>query len=192
MQGHTDIPLSKEGLAQARSLAARLADTHFDAVWSSDLQRARVTAEIVAEPHGLPIRTTDRLREQMLGEWEGLNAEDIIARGDEEKLLAFRRDSFANRPPGSEPLQSVWDRVTGVVAQIRQEHAAGHVLVVAHGGCLRAPLCDAVGATVTSIRRIWLDNASLSMVEYGPERSWIRLLNDTSHLGPLTLPEPYA
>jgi len=192
MQGHTDVPLSDEGVRQAHALSARLSEMHLDQVWSSDLQRARATAEIIAERHGLEVRTSDRLREQMLGEWEGLTAEEIVERGDGERLLAYRRDSIVHRPPGSEPLDAVWDRVTGAMAEIRAAATAGHVLVVGHGGCMRAPLCEAMGASVASMRRIWLDNASLSLIEYGPERCWIRLLNDTSHLGPLTLPPPYT
>lgn len=192
MQGHTDVPLCEEGIRQARALAQRLAGIRLDAVWSSDLQRARVTAELIAEPHGLPVRVTDRLREQMLGEWEGLTAEEIVARGDEERLLAYRRDSLANRPPGAEPLQAVWERLGAAFDAIRAETPAGHVLVVGHGGCLRAPLCRAMGAPIASMRRIWLDNASLSLIEHGPERSWVRLLNDTSHIGPLSLPAPYT
>lgn len=192
MQGHTDIPLSDEGLRQAEALSARLADTHLDAIWSSDLQRARVTAEIVARPHGLPVSATDRLREQMLGDWEGLTADEIVARGDADRLLRYRADSLNHRPPGAEPLQDVWERVTAAMAEIRAATPQGHILVVGHGGCMRAPLCDAMGATILSMRRIWLDNASLSLVEYSAERSWIRLLNDTSHIGPLALPAPYT
>src|SRR5690242_5415348 len=76
MQGQSDIPLNDEGREQAKRIAARLSEANprVDAVWSSDLSRARHTAEAIAAPLNLPVRTSARLREIMLGEWEGLNA----------------------------------------------------------------------------------------------------------------------
>src|ERR1051326_3352209 len=70
-QGHTDVSLTDEGIAQAHGVARRLAKERVDAVWSSDLSRARMTAEIIAEHHRLPVATTPALREQRLGDWEG-------------------------------------------------------------------------------------------------------------------------
>jgi len=182
MQGHTDVPLSEEGLEQARRLAARLAEETIDAVWSSDLARARLTAEAIALPHGLSVRTTPLLREQQLGVWEGMTQEEIIARGDEALLRAYRRDSITHRPPESEPLEEVWERLLGGLAEIRRAHPQGTVVAVGHGGSLRVLLCEALNAPLPSMRRLWLDNASLSLIEYAEDRPRVRLMNDTGHL----------
>ena len=71
-QGHADRPLTGLGRRQAAELAERLADTPLDAVYSSDLRRARETAEAVATKHGLPLHVLPELREVDVGSWSGL------------------------------------------------------------------------------------------------------------------------
>jgi broad specificity phosphatase PhoE len=181
-QGHTDVPLSAEGVEQARLLAARLSRDQITAVWSSDLARARHTAELIAEPHGLAVETTEKLRETMLGEWEGLTLEEIFARGDEEMWHRVKHDSLAHRPPGAERLEAVWDRILSVKQALRERYSEGVVVVVGHGGSLRALLCEALGAGVGCMGRFQLDNASLSAIDYEGHRVWVKLVNDTSHL----------
>jgi phosphoserine phosphatase len=169
-QGHTDVPLSAEGVEQAKLVAARLSREPITAVWSSDLARARHTAEAIAEPHALEVQTSELLRETMLGEWEGLTIEEIIARGDEELWHKVRHDSLANRPPGAERLEAVWDRIMRVRDLLREGYSEGTVVVAGHGGSLRALLCDALGAGITCMGHFQLDNASLSAIEYRPPR----------------------
>lgn len=181
-QGHTDVPLSEAGIEQACRLADRLAHVPVDAVWSSDMARARETAEIIAARHGLDVTVTPLLRETMLGDWEGLTEADILARGDSELLASYRRDSTTHRPPGGETLQAVWDRLLRVRDSACGSCLEGTVVVVGHGGSLRAILCSAIDAPIESMRRVALDNASVSLVEYSGDRTWLRLLNDTGHL----------
>lgn len=182
IQGHTDVPLNEFGFEQSRRIAQRLRGEKIDAVWSSDLSRARVTAEILAEPHGLPVKTTPLLRERRFGDWEGLTQEEIVARGDRELLDAYRAAVVADLPPNAESMQSVWDRLSQVLQDIILLHAEGQVAVVGHGGSLRVILCQAMRAPLECVRHIWLDNACLSLVEFNGDRSWVRLMNDTSHL----------
>lgn len=187
-QGHTDIALDEEGREQAQRIAARLARLKPPpiAVWSSDLGRARETAEAIAAPHGLTVQTTPLLRETGLGAWEGLTRTEIEARGESELLKGYVQNSHLNRPPGGETLEAAWERMTQAVAQIHEQHPSGGVVIVGHGGSLRALICDALDAPISSMRRIWLANASLSIIEehegvVGRVRR-VTLLNDTSHL----------
>lgn len=187
-QGHTDIPLHEEGQEQARRIAARLAvlPSAPVAVWSSDLARARHTAEAIATPHGLNVCTTALLRETMLGDWEGLTRAEIEARGDSERLALYIKDPFQHRPPGGETLEAVWDRIAQASELLCREHPEGDLVIVGHGGSLRALLCQALDTPLASLRRLRLDNASLSVIEeqHGVHGSlrWLTLLNDTSHL----------
>ena len=71
-QGHTDIGLNETGLFQANNISELLKDQKFEAIYSSDLRRAYSTAEIINRHHNLPIIKDERLREQNLGNWEGL------------------------------------------------------------------------------------------------------------------------
>lgn len=182
MQGQSDIGLAPEGLEQARLVARRLAAEHLDAVWSSDLARARDTAAEIASLHHLPVQVTRLLRECGFGAWEGLTEADIVDRGQEDALRAYRADPVRCRPPGGERLEEVWARILQAVEHLREAYPAGSVAVVGHGGSMRAILCSALGCTVECMRRIWLDNASLSIVEYDGDRVWVKLMNDTCHL----------
>ncbi len=187
-QGHTDIALDEEGREQAQRIAARLARLQQPpvAVWSSDLGRAVETAEAIAAPHGLTVQTTPLLRETSLGEWEGLTRTEIEARGESALLRGYVQDSHVNRPPGGETLEAAWERMTHALGQIQEQSPSGGVVIVGHGGSLRALICDALDAPISSMRRIWLANASLSIIEesasiVGRVRR-LTLLNDTSHL----------
>ena len=76
-QGTIDIPLSDRGRQEAEMVAERLRDEKIDAVYSSNLRRARETAEIIARPHGLPVQVIEELGEMNFGDWEGMTAQEI-------------------------------------------------------------------------------------------------------------------
>jgi broad specificity phosphatase PhoE len=132
LQGHSDRPLNDTGREQSRALAVELADERLDAVYSSDLSRARETAEIVAGTHGLEVTTLEELRERHFGSWEGLSDDEIHERFPEE---------IANGTLGDgEPREEMDRRVLQALKRIATEHPNGTVLVVSHGGPLRAML----------------------------------------------------
>lgn len=188
MQGHTDVDLSDEGRHQASLLAARFVREQIclDAVYSSDLKRAYFTGSAVADALGLEVEVDCDLRETCLGEWEGLTSQEIEQRGDAELLRLYRQDSYVNRPPGAESMDAVWNRINEAGRRICAAYPSGRVAIAGHGGSLRALICSALGAPVSSMKHIWLSNAGLSIIEVTglPERPFERvtLLNDTSHL----------
>ena len=125
-QGWADPPLNDTGWAQAHDLAAQLRGTPFDAVYSSDLRRAHETALVLAEPHGLEVVTDPDLREIDVGAWSGLTRAEIAERfpdGDR---------------PGGETREQHSVRVLAGVERIARAHPGERVLIVAHGGCVRA------------------------------------------------------
>ncbi len=200
-QGQRDVPLSETGRVQAVRLGARLgaacaahggpwAHSRFPgrpvAVYASDLRRASETAALIvaemsaADPKGTPppVHLLPALRERDFGAWEGLTIGEIRAR-------------FAGEtePREAEPWAVVWDRMNGALAAIQKSHPPPNavVLVVGHGGSLRAFLCHALGVGRDHVRRFCLDNASLSIIELGNAfvengESRVLVLNDTSHL----------
>jgi broad specificity phosphatase PhoE len=189
MQGQTDVPLAELGQEQAARIGRRMALMALppQAVWSSDLSRARTTAEAIAQPLGLTVRTLPQLRETGFGVWEGLTRDEIVARGEGELLANYRLDPFHNRPPGSESLEEVWSRMIAAMEIIRADSGgAERIAVVGHGGSLRALICDALSAPITSMRHLFFENASLSIIEEkeGANGLFRRLLlfNDTLHL----------
>lgn len=181
-QGQTDIQLNARGLAQAEAIASRLRHERLQAIYSSDLQRAMQTAQIIARYHDLsPIPDAD-LRELSYGVWEGMSREEILASEWAELFEKYRQDSLHYRPPGAEYPEQILERSRRVWQRVLQAHEGGTVCLVGHGGSLRALLCVALAAPLESFRRIRLDNASLSAVECFPDGMWISLLNDTCHL----------
>ena len=125
-QGWADPPLNDAGRAQARRLAEQLRETPFDAVYSSDLQRARETAELVAEPHGVPVISDPGLREIDIGSWSGLTRGEI----DE-------RFPGGIRPDGETRDQHA-ARVLEAVERIARANPERRILLVTHGGTMRA------------------------------------------------------
>lgn len=182
LQGQTDIPLNVLGRWQAERVAERLSPAGLLSVYSSDLSRASETAATIAERHGVPVQTSSHLRERMLGDWEGLTEAEIIDRGDGVKLKLYRQDSVKFPSPGSEPLETMWQRMRLALELIREAHSEGSVAVIGHGSSLRVWLCEALGAGADTFRRLVLDNASVSVLEFGRALSRVRLVNDTSHL----------
>lgn len=125
-QGWADPPLNDVGRAQARRLAEQLRETPFDAVYSSDLQRARETAELVAKPHGVPVISDPGLREIDIGSWSGLTRTEID-------------DRFPGgiRPDGETRDQHA-ARVLEAVERIARANPERRILLVTHGGTMRA------------------------------------------------------
>jgi 2,3-bisphosphoglycerate-dependent phosphoglycerate mutase len=141
-QGFADRPLTQRGRAQADELAARLAEIPLDAVYSSDLQRALDTAAAVARGHRLEPIKVPELREVDVGSWEGLTREEAETRFPDK----FRR--WQNGGTGWEDGESygeMSDRVLAAVSEIAERHLNARVLIVAHGGPIRAIHGTALG-----------------------------------------------
>ena len=136
-QGHSDVPLSELGHQQAREAAEALAGETLAALYSSDLKRAWVTAQIVGEPHDLVPIPDVRLRELDVGEWGGLTRCEIEARWPE-ALAAFDRAEPHARPSGGETRAELERRIHGALDDLAARHVGATIAVVAHGGVLAA------------------------------------------------------
>lgn len=150
-QGHADRPLDDRGRLQAEALAQRLADIDLDAVYSSDLRRARETATTVAETKGLEVRQIPDLREVDVGSWSGLTRNEARERFPE----AYAR--WLDGGPGwidGETYDEMAARVLGAVLTIARSHPDGRVLVVSHGGPIRAIHASALGMNIHAYRRV--------------------------------------
>jgi probable phosphoglycerate mutase len=140
IQGRRDTPLNDTGRAQAAELAERVAGEGIASLWSSQLSRARETAEIVGARLGLEPVVDERLAEGNRGELEGRYWRDV-ARGDPELYASWRRAGEAFRFPGGESLREQLDRTLAALDDVR---ATGPLpaLVVAHGGSIRVVRCS--------------------------------------------------
>jgi probable phosphoglycerate mutase len=129
--GHTATPLSARGRAQAEAAGRVLLPEGADALYSSDLVRARETAEIIGTALGLLPMLTAALRERTLGALDGLRFEEAAERYPEAYAALLARDAEAS-PPGGESHQVCRRRVTGFLAELVARERGRRVVVVSH------------------------------------------------------------
>ena len=178
--GSLDEPLAAPGLEQADRLAAALAGLPVRAVYSSPLRRAQETGRRIAAARDLPLRLDPRLREQAFGEWEGRTRREVLA-GDGERLLRWEAD-LGSEPPGGESLDAVQRRMLDLVGDLSREHPGDWIVLVSHVGPIKALLCAALGVPLAAARHLFLDPATLSVVDWG-DHPVVRLFNAHGHLG---------
>lgn len=130
-QGRLDIPLNAEGRKQAEALRTRLENTPFERVYSSPLQRALETAQIIAR--GKPIRRDPRLAEIDHGDWQGKTHQEIATEWPHQ-WHAWKSDPDRFTPPGGESIAGVQSRVREFLAEIEGEA----ILCVSHGVVIQA------------------------------------------------------
>ena len=180
-QGHSDIALTEEGLKQAELVAGRLAHEPFSAIYSSDLSRARITAERIAEKHGLPVTITPDFREVGFGDWEGLRYNQINDGWPDDMDKFFRQPGQVSIP-GGETFHAVQERTNKALDKIRARHDGQCVAVVTHGGAIRTMLCSALGISLDLLWSFRQDNTAVNIVEYEAKYNILRLVNDANHL----------
>ena len=169
--GHSDVPLSERGRAQARWLAGQLQDEALSTIYTSDLERARETAEMIASQsaQALQVKVSEAWREIDFGAWEGLTYAEIAERFKDQ--LGFFTEPEQGSPPGGEPLAQVLQRVQAELAAIAYRDDSpmeGDVVIVSHGGPLRLLLCSILGMPLERQWQLRLDPGSLSAIDLLP------------------------
>ena len=150
-QGRADVALDDAGRRQAAEAALVLGT--FDGIWASDLQRAQLTAMIIGEIIGIgPILVDPRLAETDVGPWEGLTQREV-----EEGWPGFLAER--RRPDGFEPYDDAAARMVEALRHIAAHHRGGEVLVVSHGGVIRAArrLLGAADARLPNLSGSWFE-----------------------------------
>jgi broad specificity phosphatase PhoE len=170
-QGHADPPLNETGRAQAAELAAALAEEPLAAVYSSPLQRAFETAEIVASPHGLQPVPVEALSEVDVGSWEGLTRAEI-----EERFPAqfARWLAYEQGWDDGETYDEMRARVLAALLELAAAHEGDEILVVSHGGPVRAAYALADRITHAEARRRGPVVANAFMARFAVEDGKLR------------------
>jgi len=164
--GRTDIGLTDKGIMQAKNVSQRLYGIHVDAVYSSPLQRARLTAEIAT---GLQVHTDERIIEVDFGNWEGkTQAEFMIS--DPGTWEAWMLDpASAKAGATGETGRQVVDRVDAFFSEMLNKHAGQTIVVVAHNGVNRLYMAYKLGMPVKNYRRIFQENSAVTYFELDDE-----------------------
>ncbi len=184
-QGQQDAPLSDLGQRQAAALAERLKNEPLDAIFASPLQRANLTAQAVAKHHpDVPFITDAALLEISHGDWEGLMTHEVVEQyGD--GLREWRQHPTRAQMPNGESFSNILKRVLDFRERLMHEYTDKNVLVSTHDVVVKILVADALGMNMDRINRIWVTNASISVIEYGDDLPYLVSLSEACHLGRL-------
>ena len=181
LQGQSDTRLNALGIRQAECVAARLKHEHFDLIYSSDLQRAMRTAELIAEPHRLPVFPLRALREWDLGALQGGKWEELRVQFPD-VMQAFREERDELQVPDGESRSDFYQRVADCLDEMSERFEGKRILLVSHGGALKAMFRHVVGPVSAGSRLPLTSNASVSQFRY-VDGSWqLVSWNDVDHL----------
>jgi phosphoserine phosphatase len=184
-QGQADAPLSALGSSQAEALGERLQRERFDAIFTSPLQRAANTAQAIAKFHPeVPFHEVPALLEIHHGDWQGLFIDDVVARYGT-GLREWRQHPTRSQFPNGESFSNILKRVLDFKEQLFEEYSDRTVLVSTHDVVVKILVSDALGMNMDRINRIWVTNASISVIEYGDDLPYLVSLSEACHLGRL-------
>ena len=193
-QGWTDPPLTAAGRAQAASLAYRLARElpSVDAIYTSPLRRALETARIIAAQLDKEPRLVEGLKEIHFGRLEGVSLDEMEERFPDLHARWQDRSDMEFQWPGGEQRGEFFHRAAAACRRILQSHLTPSpardsptgkpVVLVAHGGTIRACLADLLRETLGNWWTYGLDNTGITRVRVADEGARLLVLNDTSHL----------
>lgn len=184
IQGRSDIELSPTGIEQARILAEFCPFERADAVYSSDLKRAKRTAEILAEKFGLSVQSVPELREVSFGDWEGNNFDNLQKTEPENVEKFFKRPDELKIPNG-ETFAELQARAMVGLKKIIAAHANdenSQIIIGAHGAVNRAILCAILDIPLRKMWAISQFNTAVNILRVDDGAFTVDLVNSTAHL----------
>ena len=179
--GSRDIPLIAQGRLQAEAVAQALADSSAAAVYTSPLERARTSAEVIAKPHRLEPILEPAFREMAFGGWEGMTRDEVAARFPAD-FSAWASMPDLVTPPHGEALTAVDARVRAALATLIEQHRGRTVILVSHAIVLRLIVLAALGLDPD---RLWSVDASpggITEIEYQENWATVHRMNTLTHL----------
>ncbi|MFO7819224.1 MAG: alpha-ribazole phosphatase [Halanaerobacter sp.] len=180
-QGNKDIALNQKGERQAHKLAERLAKEEIDVIYSSDLDRAYKTAQIIAAKHNLAVQTRSNLQEIDFGVWEGLTYQEINEQYPNE-FESWQKNPKVNNPEGGESLKDIEARVCKALTEILEEHEGKTILIAAHGGVNRVVISNFLDMPLDRCWRLSQDNTAVNIINFYRSQIILDIFNSTFHL----------
>ena len=166
----------------AKAFAATYAQTAWQAVYCSSLQRAILTAKPLCDALQIQPEIRPGLQEIAYGKWEGQSVE-TVERDFHDDYIRWSADPAWNAPSGGESGIVIAQRALRVVEEIRAHFSEGNVLVVSHKATIRIVLCSLLGIDVGRFRfRLGCPVGSVSVVEFGAHGPLLQVLADRTHL----------
>lgn len=187
LQGHSDTPLNEKGIEQALALAETLREEKLEAIFSSDLQRARRTAEEIAKWHNLPVTVDPAFRERSYGAFEGLSRDEIKTRYPESHAAWYAADPDHVFPPGeriAESIRAFHHRAIEAIQRIAPPYAGKKIVLIAHFGIIESAYRMAHGMPLEVRSRVPVLNTSINRFRVRENRIELIEWGDDGHLGP--------
>lgn len=180
-RGVCDIPLNENGRAQASHLARALASRSIDIAYSSPLSRARETAQIVLEPHGIQAAVHEGLKDFNYGKWTGLQDELVASKWPEEHAR-WTAEPHEVRPPGGDTLQELFDGAFDALEEIAQKHDGQTAALFAHRVVNKLLVLGMLTLSLERFPFIRQDNCCLNEFERTAKGYIVISLNDVGHI----------
>ena len=188
-RGRTDMRLNATGILQADAVAEALSGKVFEAIYSSPLKRAQVTATRIAKPHALDVRVKDDFQDISFGQWEGLTPKQVEDKWPPQYRKWVEKPASA-RFPGGETPKRAWKRANSGLREILFTHGTGTIVIVSHRIPLKMMTAYLLGTKRKHFAEVRHDPCAMSVFEVEDRVAKPVVLNDTRHLARLTLPEP--
>lgn len=174
--GQTDVDLTPRGLNQMQDLRERLKEKKIAAVYSSDLKRTRLGAEIIAQPHALIPESFSQFREMNFGRWQGLTYKEVLEKYPED-IPQWLRNLEHFRIPQGESLRDVWERVLPKINELIAKHQGEDFVLVCHGAVNRVIIAEALQLPLAHLFRLEQDYGCLNIIEYTSSWRVLKLIN---------------
>lgn len=181
-QGQSNVALSDTGRKQARFLAERFPVRQLDAIYTSDLDRAKETAECVGKRLGLTVCPEKAFRELSFGDWEGLTYQEISSRWPEEAEKLFTAPDELVIPHG-ETFRDLQKRALDKIYSLYEKHIDQTVAVFAHGAINKTILAGLMHIPLHYLWSLRQDNTAVNILRLDDGYVMVELINSTSHLG---------
>jgi broad specificity phosphatase PhoE len=179
--GSQDIPLTAQGRLQAEAVAQALAGSSAATVYTSPLERARTSAEVIAKPHRLEPLIEPAFREMAFGAWEGLRREELLARFPAEASVWAGTPHLVT-PPGGEALTAVDARVRAALDALVEQHRGATVILVSHAIVIRLIVLAALGLGPERLWSVDASPAGITEIEYQDAWATVHRMNTLTHL----------
>tara|TARA_Y100001970_G_C14257571_1_gene876653 strand:+ start:8801 stop:9424 length:624 start_codon:yes stop_codon:yes gene_type:complete len=165
-QGQKNPKLSSNGLIQASKIHLALKGIRVDYIYSSDLERAKNTAQILNSKLNLPIEMTENIREIGFGQWEGLKRNEVQDKYPHEFYQWIRNGLILEKIQGAETLNNVTTRLTQFIADVKLRHTDDkNIVVVSHGGTIRILAKMLLGLSIEQPISMSTNNTGISIIE---------------------------
>jgi probable phosphoglycerate mutase len=181
IQGQTDLPLNETGRAQALAMAFNAGHHDFSAIYSSDLERARETAKMLAERRGLEVRAMPQLRERHYGIFQGITAGEGAQRYPEAYAHYMARDYEYDFSTG-ESMCSFAERIGAAMEELNRHHGGQIIAVVTHAGVLDIVYRKATGRPLHTPRDFVIPNCALNWFHFDGQAWHLEAWDDHHHL----------